>query len=39
MSTDIKEQSFSDVFILAWKAKRGEGETLEEMASLIEVLY
>ena len=28
MSTDIKEQSFFDVFILAWKAKRGEGETL-----------
>lgn len=27
MSTDIKEQSFFDVFILAWK-QRGERETL-----------
>ena len=27
MSTDIKEQSFFDVFILAWKAKRGERDT------------
>ena len=27
MSTDIKEQSFFDVFMLAWKANRRERDT------------